>query len=1437
MRRAILLSQFGLVLLSSAAANPISVPDDFVLKGELRLPRRAETRTSFILRDGRGQEVEVCLTASQVRCRTYKDGRPVSENASEAGRGRPRRRAFRFFLIRRGARLSFLGEGYAAARWSLPDLTDAQLKIEVGKGVKLSGVRVQPTEDFQFADDFMRGGSGRGEWNDLSGQWALDRIPYPTWSASPFRYRCDSEGAALSTAGYWFWNDYAVCGAVRPGLRSGGAGLAAGVRAPGHYLLLRWLRTGKTDEAHRLASGIVQLVRITGEEEQVLGSERGWLDPTQWYRFCLVMIGERVFALMDGRRLFDARLPDLAPGKIGLWAKDAEGVLFDDVRAEGISRLGPELERDPSGCLAKILKPRPLVIGDRFANDKYMQQWATPKGEWTSQTRDQGQEHWHIGYFGSRTELSWEVALPSTARAKPIRLCMAADGDDLETGYLIQLGDRLTLSRQGTALGQAGLPDAIESITWQRSGPRHRVVVNQSVVLEASDPDPLPGGRVGLHLPAAGGIILDPGQLTVRSPHVYDYTFSTAPVDWRVASGSWDITSRWICTPKWSWFGGVSHEAAMVWSKRQFRGDQVIDLHSAVMMDYGVGSGYRRFGDMNLSFCADGSNLGSGYTLMYGGFNNARTCLWRRDKVVAERADRPYPTRKGGAHKNWYNLRAEKLGGRVRFYLNQELILEYEDPEPLEGGHVALWTWDGGMMIPRVRIFAEKSRGPGNPLVELAPGSESAGNDEFSALRVPDRNGKTPTLTFVNPRSGGDFSSGLPPESFDGLRKGRLSFGYRIPPEVRLHLYLKAAGQDFYVALNAPEDPPEHVIRESILVSGRPINRSAVTGQERRPVCLARLPVTADDRWRSAEIDLSQPLQQFFPRARGVLVEDMRFANWCNTDYLMCGFGGNPQGASFAIARLSLENSELIDHGPCPPRVAQEHDDYETDSGLWRQAEGSAPFRMFRGGPDSGRKGRGLCIASGPLGFRAVICDRLVDFQTCPALSFSYRCGSALQLSAAAKVRGEWLSIPLAGPLISDGAWHRDGSIDLAEALSAKLKDQALVVEAIALASPERETPEDIELWLDDLRLARSPFPDDTTPSVASQLSPGPGARNASQTVEFTVTDDGSGVDASSLRLRVNDAEYTVTSDGVTYIPASGVFSLRLPRPFRDREAVRCEARASDRAGNQLAKPVAWEWEMDYSQDTQPPAAPYVVLVPSQRIALETFEDSTGEWKNRRGGTVRRTSRTAATGAHSAELRGYSTFARFTPFDASEYPRVCFDYCLEPGAQTWWLVRIDNTNWEVGFSNPPRGSRNIGQIEGVQADGQWHRAELDLMKMLQARPEPGVDFVVEHLATFNSGSQGRWFDNFSISSPYETAPTFEWAAPSDATGIAGYSICFDQSPDTVPNTSSDTKATKKTYERPRPGTHYFHVRAKDGAGNWGPASHAKVVVAKPPDKR
>ena len=72
---------------------------------------------------------------------------------------------------------------------------------------------------------------------------------------------------------------------------------------------------------------------------------------------------------------------------------------------------------------------------------------------------------------------------------------------------------------------------------------------------------------------ALSGAMPDLKTLQLDSAHVYDYTFAVAPTDWRVASGTWEMTNRWSCSPGWSWFGGRSDETAAIWNKRKLLQD------------------------------------------------------------------------------------------------------------------------------------------------------------------------------------------------------------------------------------------------------------------------------------------------------------------------------------------------------------------------------------------------------------------------------------------------------------------------------------------------------------------------------------------------------------------------------------------------------------------------------------------------------------------------------------------------------------------------------------------------------------------------------------------------------------------------------------------------------------------------------------------------
>jgi len=73
-------------------------------------------------------------------------------------------------------------------------------------------------------------------------------------------------------------------------------------------------------------------------------------------------------------------------------------------------------------------------------------------------------------------------------------------------------------------------------------------------------------------------------------------------------------------------------------------------------------------------------------------------------------------------------------------------------------------------------------------------------------------------------------------------------------------------------------------------------------------------------------------------------------------------------------------------------------------------------------------------------------------------------------------------------------------------------------------------------------------------------------------------------------------------------------------------------------------------------------------------------------------------------------------------------------------------------------------------------------------------------------------------------------PSFSWTAPADVSGIAGYSYVLDHSPSTFPDKIVDTVYNSESFIDLSDGTWYFHVRAEDNYGNWGPPGHYRVQI-------
>jgi hypothetical protein len=1089
-------------------------------------------------------------------------------------------------------------------------------------------------------------------------------------------------------------------------------------------------------------------------------------------------------------------------------------VRYDDVTVRSMP-AAPLPDGADGGALARqVFGPDRVVVPQRMANDKYMLAWSTERIDWLPWSFSGAQAaRQHVGLFAGDVVLRLP-ALPAqgTLTLAPVR----ADG---ATSLLELTPDRLRLLRGTQELAAAPRPaDNARALVWTcRADGRHEVRLQDELLMQTERARPAAGAlRLTLSAPSA---VPRPSILpTVTSAAVHDYTFYTAPVDWRVASGTWEVTSRWICTPDWSWFGGVGDQSAVIWSKNRFAGDQVVDLYAAVMMSYGVQLaglpfGYRRRGDINLSFCADGRTLSSGYTVMFGGFDNTRTCLWRGDRIVAERSDRLYPIPKSGAlHKSWFNVRAARLGNQIRVFLNDEPILNYDDPEPLTGGHVALWTWDSGVMVPRVRVFAERSDPPATPFT-ARPGVR------HGAIQLAEPVPRRPRATvFANPQSGGDISASLGLAPFNAREQGVLQFAYRLPPSWRGHLYLRANGRDFYVAMNAPEQPLQHRIVEPVAMVGATVNKAALTGESRVPIRIGSVAITADNRWHSATIDLAALLVPWHAHAARIEVRDVALANWCNTDYLMCGFGGNPADMVWAIDRVRTSAAAAHLRTPQTPPVASSG---LLATGSWR-ADGETPVRLLL---EIAGAAPVLDIGVGPKGGRVVLVAAPIDTVAHPVLRFDYRLDAPCRPMLAVLRGGHWQTSALP-PLVADGAWH---SRQLP--LPRPAAGDAPIAEAVALQIPADMAQVSRQLQLRAVELPKTAMAADATPPAATAMHPADGDAIDAEVVAVTLRDAGSGIDCASLQLTINDDTIGLADGRTHFDPRTGVFSVHLTEPPADGTQMQITVAAADRAGNALP-PTRWRWTMRYAEDTEPPPAPYVAYLPSAPLVLQTFEQDVGEWRSRRGGWARRTQLQPATGSWACQSGGFSVFARYTPFDARQWPLVRVDYRLTPGATCNWVFLVNNKNFELRFNSPQRKAAVIGALNGVVADGAWHRAEFDLTKVFASQLVPGEPLIIGHVAFYNRDREGRWFDNFSIAARSERQPRFEWSALTDPTGIAGYSVVLDQRSGTVPSAQVTTTATSWRAEEPlAPGTYWLHVRGRDGAGNWGSAGHAKAVVA------
>jgi len=202
---------------------------------------------------------------------------------------------------------------------------------------------------------------------------------------------------------------------------------------------------------------------------------------------------------------------------------------------------------------------------------------------------------------------------------------------------------------------------------------------------------------------------------TFTGGHFHEESFSQAPTGWRTAGNAIaEVTNRWQCDPRWSFFSlknNLRHagKAAALWSKYLYPGDLMLEFFVANKMEGERGQPYTYARDINVTICADGSDLTKGYTFLWGGYGDTASVILR-DGVEVKRSSDRIPTDMR-YHNRWFTYRAQKQGGHLVFSVvgdyGLHCELTYDDPHPLLGSRVAIWTYNHAIMLSRVRLSGD----------------------------------------------------------------------------------------------------------------------------------------------------------------------------------------------------------------------------------------------------------------------------------------------------------------------------------------------------------------------------------------------------------------------------------------------------------------------------------------------------------------------------------------------------------------------------------------------------------------------------------------------------------------------------------------------------------------------------------------------------------